>query len=82
MLADCDSEMNEFLMVMGALHEKATDSLPYYLAFYCGIFDHKPQHLLLQLRIHFVRDDRNVGKEQAQFQMLYVFVQRRKNAYL
>ena len=29
MLVDCDAEMTEFLKVMDALHEKATDSLPY-----------------------------------------------------
>jgi hypothetical protein len=37
---------------------------------------HKAQHLLLQLRIHLVRDGHNIGKQHAEFQILHVFVQR------
>jgi hypothetical protein len=40
-----------------------------------GIRSHKPQHLLLQLRIHLVSYRYNVSKEQAEIQTLLVFVQ-------
>jgi hypothetical protein len=39
-------------------------------------------HLLLQLRIHLVRDCYNVGKQRGEFQVLHVLVQCRKNADL
>ena len=39
---------------------------------------HEPQHLHLQLRIHLVRDGHNIGKEQAEFQTVRVFLERGK----
>ena len=47
-----------------------------------GIGCHELQHLLLQLRIHLVRVGHNMRKQRAEFQMLHVFVQHRKNADL
>jgi hypothetical protein len=41
-----------------------------------GIRCHEAQHLLLQLRIHLIRDGHNVGKQLAEFQIVRVFVQR------
>jgi hypothetical protein len=46
---------------------------------FCG---HKPEHLLLQLRIHLVRDGHNVWKQRAEFQLLHILVQHCKNANL
>jgi hypothetical protein len=37
----------------------------YYFAFRQHLRGHESQHLLLQLRIHLVRDGRSVGKQQA-----------------
>jgi hypothetical protein len=47
-----------------------------------GIRGHEAQHLLLQLRIHLVRDRYNRGKQRAEFQILHVLVQHGKNADL
>jgi hypothetical protein len=43
---------------------------------------HEPKHLLLQLRIHLVRDGHDVGKQSAEFHLFHVSVQHRKNADL
>ena len=44
-----------------------------------GIRCHEPQHLLLQLRIHLVRNGHNIGKQRAEFQLRHVLVQSRKD---
>jgi hypothetical protein len=47
-----------------------------------GIRSHEPQHLLLQLRIHLVRDRYSISKQHTEIQTRLVFVQHRKNADL
>jgi hypothetical protein len=47
-----------------------------------GIGGHEAQHLLLQLRIHLVRNCHYVGKQRAKFQIVRVFVQCGKNGDL
>src|SRR5580658_550187 len=47
-----------------------------------GVRGHKPQHLLLQLCIYFIRYRHNIGKPRVEIQTPHVFVQHRKNGDL
>jgi hypothetical protein len=52
------------------------------LGFFGSIRSNEPKHLLLQLRIHLVRNRHNVGEQRVEIQITHVLVQHRKNADL